>query len=207
MQEIEIKDNEGILTVEFNGSEWRIFNLNDTDGPQVFYHDDVLECPFYLFNSIGDLDDSEFILSELSRKSTSLEKLIKEFQAELSRLTNRLILIERYGSGASDEFVDQIFVTDGKSAGLLLEATIAGDNYGEFAVNAYGEIKVASVSRGIRSGEQFYEAIVTVTNDQYGRWAEIEWSWDELITNSKSQYPSLSDELAIVIRKNERGTA
>jgi len=198
MNEIEIRGKHGELLVAFDGSDWSIYKCGDEVDPETFYNDWVIDNPFYLFNSIGSLDDAESVINELADRSNSFSDLVSKFRNEEARLQNRLILLEADGCGAVDEFTDRIFVTGTLKEGLQVDATVSGDNYGELDVNAYGEIKVESVT-GIRNAEELFDAIVTATNDQYDRWNNINWKWNTVLENLATRYPKLSAELGIIV--------
>lgn len=198
MNEIEIRGKHGELLVVFDGSDWSIYNCGDEDDPSTFCHDLVMDNPFYLFNQIRELDDAETIINELAGRSDGLKDLVSKFRNEEARLRKRLILLDADGSGAVDEFTDQIFVTGKLKTGLQVDATISGDNYGELDVNAYGEIIVESVT-GIRNAEELFDAIVSVTSDEYDRWNNIKWKWNTVLENLATRYPKLSVELGIIV--------
>lgn len=198
MNEIEIRGKHGELLVAFDGSDWSIYKCGDEDDPETFYNDWVIDNPFYLLNSIGNLDHAESVINDLAGRSNSFRDLVSKFRNEEARLQNRLILLEVDGCGAVDEFTDQIFVTGTLKTGLQVDATISGDNYGELDVNAYGEIKVESIT-GIRNAEELFDAIVSVTNDEYDRWNNIDWKWNTVLENLATRYPQLSAELGIIV--------
>ena len=114
----------------------------------------------------------------------------------------RIILLRKYGTGVLDDFYDVLFVSGRLDGGLVVETSLEGDvsDCGE-DVNCYGEM-IVEKSEKVFNAEQLFTAIGSVTDDQYCRWENIDWSWDEVVVNLKPHYPSLSNDLAQVINKN-----
>lgn len=203
MENVQIKDEDGNLILEFDGEEWKIYSDYSDNEPKVLYKDFVEESPFYLFYALEDIDDATELMIELSQKSTQMKKFVDKFFAEKIRLKRRTILFEKYGSGMVDDFTDCLTISENLDGDFVIETSIETDfSDEECKRNAIGEIFVERVEN-VKNARQLYDAILNVTSDSYGRWENIDWSWSEIIENLELRYPKLASELVQYIEINK----
>ena len=182
MENVELKDEDGNLIVEFDGKEWKIFSDYNYDNPKIMYHDTVKETPFYLYQLLENVENSKQIINKLSQKSAELKELFDNFFSEMKRLENRIVLVEKKGHGIIDEYVDRISLSGNPNVGFIVEETIEDDlSYDEFKRNAFGEI-VCVIAENIFGANDLYEAIHEITSEE--RWNNISWTWEEIFSSS-----------------------
>lgn len=120
---------------------------------------------------------------------------------DVARLEKRIVLLSVEGSGMIDSWVDIMSMTGTRKSGFVVETTMAGDPY-DSPCNAFGEA-LGERCECPGDAEQLFEAIQTVTHSDI-RWDEIDWSWDEVLSNLRERDPKLSADLSEVL-KNRSG--
>ena len=195
---IKLKDTNDNLLAEFDGVYWTFHD--GYHASRSVFHEEILESPYYLIRELEAIGNEEELMSELSQVSKELESIITRFLDDRKRLEKRIILFEKEGYGAIDYFKDRISLTRDKKNGFSVETTVAGDPY-DYSCNAFGEILVERCD-DVFGADQLFKAIKQVTNDD--RWEDIEWSWDEILGNLRPHLPKLANELAEIVKQEEK---
>lgn len=123
-------------------------------------------------------------------------KFIDELRRERRRLRRRLVLFERDGHGALDEFRDIISISGSRKKGYIIEASIAtsfDETFLDHERNALGEI-VRFRRYGLRTPEEIFGAIQSAFSDE--RLEDVKPPWEQILCHFQLCKPALAKALS-----------
>ena len=180
----------------------------------------IYEYPFLLLIAITTIIDYSFfksereLLRELKKFDNRIEKAHEEYTKQLKKLKKRIVLFEEENSSMVSSWSDKLSIEIHGNV-FDIYTSVGFNDYRELFETIIDEIKTGSFIY-LQNGEcivnlkydlefsaiSLFEGINEITNDEYCRWEEINWNWDDIIQNleENSKTKFLVDELKNIVK-------
>jgi hypothetical protein len=196
--------------IKADGKEWYFYvrkGVLDQDHPTIESAEWLEENPADFVRLIESLDDSpEFVEVLKLPPRCAIAGLFDKYDIELRRLKNRVVLLEKYGSGMVDSFVDRIALSGSPRSGYTIESSIetAWDDDNPLRLNSLCE-GIVSRTEGLRTASEITKAIRETVICEYDRWEPAELDWDKVLEAIRSDKPKLAAEIGKILEEDRNG--
>lgn len=227
MKKTIIVNKKANLRLEFDGDEWKFYDLKwyleyleqqkdsgeeidlDQLEPLVLEHWHVEESPYYLYRFLKEFGDPDRLMRRVAARVPDLKPLIDGFYEQRARLDERMFLMSVTRSGMLDSCTENLWLVlepDGSysiSASLDTADPLQDPDQRGYERNAYGEI-AGGGHGGFRGAPGLYEAIAGIYEDSFSDMTGIDWN--RIIKRLEPDLPALASGLKDVLdRFDEKG--